>query len=921
MEELNTYLDNLIHSYGDLGISAEEAEEAIRQSFITNLDITGPEKGDVAQVKAKQAIQQIQDYAESQGEEVNWQIVWQLALEDRFSDPAADIEAEYADKKLKWEIEIANAEELARIQKDLEVEESKRNLTKAKQSKREAAGKDLTEDDYAEIGESLANTTELKRQAQEVAKDNYDYAVEALDKETAKALVSGETINSLKKNGGVPTSVIKAMSDAREDHLKDVTNNVKTAQKELNEAEADTVNSETEELENRIKQYQSESTKLQNAYSGLEDGANQIQNNLKKREKLGMDYTKGQYADLINNAQDQMNNIGLQIDAKKDELKKYKNDTDIGVDSQLYRDTEAAITELQGKQIDLKQQTQEWQTMISTGIELNQTKRDLEDLQTDATNIQDAMSFRGTRGLKATVKDYQKLMKNSAEQIKNIKTQNDLLRQQQAELIANNGVAAMQSSTYRDIQSQIESNNQSLRGLAQNQYDWGKQMAVGQIENIMGAMSAAQSAMSTGHLADTDTLKNLISMNRDYASALVTTTTGTYVDAQAMAKLAEDQGDLTIAMIDAQKAAEMMNYQSNVDQMMSMAQQIDPTITSIQQLNQALAEHPDSPEWSKIFDLSEANFNIQSNLDQLQAMKEQILATQSYLGQYQMAQSSWNFSDPMQQIRGGLEGAKQLYDQGWWGKDDFTSFAKMIATNEQLQQETFVDNFMDNYQRAQKYLTEDRTGVENWISKMREEGYVDEKGDFDIKSMERFANDMGFNTEFSEYMLMAMKDAGYQVDISRLGDKYAESYKQITGTEANAGLQMQDLLSQMRESARAGEDIRTSAEQAGAALQRMKEAGMSDDAISKLVEQYNELGDMTGFHIDPQTLEVTTTVDKSELEETEEEINKPKDMVVQIKEEYDISDEDITETNNAIQRAFEGNKANLDQELKSSIKI
>lgn len=917
MEELNTYLDNLIHSYGDLGISAEEARSAVIQSFVGDAKTYG-EVDARSKLGAERYEEVIEQLKAQYGEDINYQIIWELAMEDRFSDPAADIEAEYADKKLKWEIEIANAEELARIQKDLEVEESKRNLTKAKQSKREAAGKDLAESDYAEIGESLANTTELKRQAQEIAQDNYDYAVEALDKETAKALVSGETINSLKKNGGVPTSALQAMSDVRENQLKNVTNDVKTAQKELNEAEADTVNAETEELENRIQRYQAESTKLQNAYSGLEDGANQIQNSLKKHEKLGMDYTKGQYAELINNAQDQMENIGLQIDAKKAELTKYENDTDIGVNSKLYRDTEAAITELEGKQIDLKQQTQEWQTMISTGIELNQTKRDLEDLQTDATNIQDVMSFRETRGLKATVKDYQKLMKNSAEQIKNIKTQNDLLRQQQAELIANNGVAAMQSSTYRDIQAQIESNNQSLRGLAQNQYDWGKQMATGQIQNIMDSMSAAQQAMSTGHLADTDTLKNLITMNRDYASALVTTTTGTYVDAQAMAKLAEDQGDLTIAMIDAQKAAEMMNYESNVDQMMSMAQQIDPTITSIQQLNQALAEHPDSPEWSKIFDLSEANFNIQSNLDQLQAMKEQILATQSYLGQYQMAQSSWNFSDPMQQIRGGLEGAKQLYDQGWWGKDDFTSFAKMIATNEQLQQETFVDNFMDNYQRAQKYLTEDRTGVENWISKMREEGYVDEKGDFDIKSMERFANDMGFNTEFSEYMLMAMKDAGYQVDISRLGDKYAESYKQITGTEANAGLQMQDLLSQMRESARAGEDIRTSAEQAGAALQRMKEAGMSDDAISKLVEQYNELGDMTGFHIDPQTLEVTTTVDKSELEETEEEINQPKDMMVQIKEEYDISDEDITKTNNAIQRTFEGNKANLDQELSTS---
>jgi len=47
----------------------------------------------------------------------------------------------------------------------------------------------------------------------------------------------------------------------------------------------------------------------------------------------------------------------------------------------------------------------------------------------------------------------------------------------------------------------------------------------------MDSFSAAQSAMSKGHLDDTSTLLNLISVNRNYAEALMTTTTGTYVDA------------------------------------------------------------------------------------------------------------------------------------------------------------------------------------------------------------------------------------------------------------------------------------------------------------------------------------------------------------------------------------------------------
>jgi len=71
----------------------------------------------------------------------------------------------------------------------------------------------------------------------------------------------------------------------------------------------------------------------------------------------------------------------------------------------------------------------------------------------------------------------------------------------------------------------------------------------------------------------------------------------------------------------------------------------------------------------------------------------------------------------------------------------------------------------------------------------------------------------------------------------------------------------------------------------------MQEAGASDATINKLVETYNKLGELNGFHIDPKTLEITTSVDKSELEVTEKEAEKPVDKLVRFKTQYGVSNE------------------------------
>jgi len=58
----------------------------------------------------------------------------------------------------------------------------------------------------------------------------------------------------------------------------------------------------------------------------------------------------------------------------------------------------------------------------------------MDGLQTEATNIQSVMSSREAKGIKPIVKDYNRLIKNSKQQIKNLNDQNKLLQRQQTYL-------------------------------------------------------------------------------------------------------------------------------------------------------------------------------------------------------------------------------------------------------------------------------------------------------------------------------------------------------------------------------------------------------------------------------------------------------------------------------------------------------
>lgn len=79
----------------------------------------------------------------------------------------------------------------------------------------------------------------------------------------------------------------------------------------------------------------------------------------------------------------------------------------------------------------------------------------------------------------------------------------------------------------------------------------------------------------------------------------------------------------------------------------------------------------------------------------------------SEYAQWQRAQSTENAGDKYNNLFSGLKTAKDIYDKGLVGTDDFKTYAKMLSPSGS----TDPENFAENYGKAARYITEDESGL------------------------------------------------------------------------------------------------------------------------------------------------------------------------------------------------------------------
>lgn len=166
-------------------------------------------------------------------------------------------------------------------------------------------------------------------------------------------------------------------------------------------------------------------------------------------------------------------------------------------------------------------------------------------------------------------------------------------------------------------------------------------------------------------------------------------------------------------------------------------------------------------EKDKLKDARNEYLSYMQSQSEWQATKKQQQELLSYYSQWQRAQSTENAGDKYNNIVAGLKNAKDAYDKGLVGTDDFKSFAALISptgSNDRA-------NFAENYGKAVRYLTEDKTGVNNFLADLKSKGmasYDDasKRWSFDIDDMSKAARSMGISKEFMSANFGRLRDYG-----------------------------------------------------------------------------------------------------------------------------------------------------------------
>lgn len=205
--------------------------------------------------------------------------------------------------------------------------------------------------------------------------------------------------------------------------------------------------------------------KLSNELSVLQDEASYIEKQMSLRETEGHSLTKEDYELNISKADEEIATYKRFIAEQRKIQEKIGSP-----DNEQYIEAEENIRSYQSAIIDLQISQAEWEEHIRN-LPLDKLSNELTSLQEGAQAVQDAMSLKEAKGIKASVNDYKKLISNSKLQVQTLQKQNAELQKQLVGLEATD-------AKYQEIQSQINSNLSAIDAARMSQLEWNEAAAL-----------------------------------------------------------------------------------------------------------------------------------------------------------------------------------------------------------------------------------------------------------------------------------------------------------------------------------------------------------------------------------------------------------------------------------------------------------
>ena len=258
------------------------------------------------------------------------------------------------------------------------------------------------------------------------------------------------------------------------------------------------------------------------------------------------------------------------------------------------------------------------------------------------------------------------------------------------------------------------------------------------------------------------------------------------------------------------------------------------------------------------------------------------------------ADETKNAGDDYVQAKSYLEQAKEMFDKGLIGTDDFKKRAAYFSPTGA---EDAV-NFAENYAKAARYLTEDASGVHNFLTDLESKGMAfktvadgTEQWTYNIEDLEQAATNMGVGFEFFMDMFGRLEDYGFSNNFVGSVEQGAKRVSDLSTELVNAKAELARLeatgadstaIDQQREKikglesdlqqtqanlgqliTKSADDYAKQVEQAKTAISSLKEerdrilrenayGDNTDEVVSLMEDQIRQLAQENGIELDAE---------------------------------------------------------------------
>lgn len=524
-------------------------------------------------------------------------------------------------------------------------------------------------------------------------------------------------------------------------------------------------------------------TEITRDIEGAKLEAQQFQNALDEVSRSGRDLTEADYSNLQNNAKQQYE---LYNRLRNENLS--RANTSEGQEQVDYMN---AAVEAESAMASLKQQQYEWNEAVKQ-LPVNNLINSVggyKDLQREAAEVEKELNEADQKHQKTSGKLYDDLIKNGKQQIDNLKKQRDKWRELQNEVRKG-------SQKWQEYQDEIDTVNNSIDEMEQNQRAWIETMSSLVSTNAAELSSVLTTAFSEINSETGLTIETMNELERQFSDLEGYDISKAFYQTADGMKFNEDAVE---ALVDAEYELQTMNLYDTIAQQEEIIHSCGDAQDESAQQTKAAAEQ-----------------RIQAakrELSMLQALYDQQKQQFSGYSQWQNAQQTENAGAHYTDLQGYLETQQENRKKGLTGTDEFKEYTKYFS-------EYGIDT-LDEWDRVKdkvaRYMTEEVQGVANFWKDMYDKGLAtkDEEGNYlaNFEDTVEAARSMGMSEEWFRDML------------GRSGDYGARQF--IVDSELDGMLQMQDETEKLVE--------------ATLALNKAKREGASQEIIDNQQEYVNQL--------------------------------------------------------------------------------